>query len=717
MNSPHLPLGFAGRRLPCLLLFLALSSPGISATAPTNTVMLDPFTVSTNTNRGYAATNSLSATRVNTPVSEIPATINIVTREFMSDFGRDTVEQALQGVTGVANRARNEGHFQEFFMIRGFNSTLNLRNRVPYSAFTDASFVEQVEVVKGPQTVLYGLADPGGLVNIITKKPLATPRGYVMAKVGSEDFWRGEFDTTGPVLPDKSLLYRLTGSWEESESWLKNGFWEQQFITPAVTWLPFEKTKVNLEYTYQHRHHAFQRPSLPNDAATTRRVVNNRFFSTITPDDDATNVGQSFELSLTQRIGDRVTLQATAADVDRNTDMFNYVGASAAPVTTGGVITGYRFVPNPNLEEWSNHGRHYYVDLNIGSLSFAGTKHNLVLGFQQDETDSGTYTWRTVDPNAAFDPLAPPAEIRLSFSRAALRARNDLRQGSPSAARNRGYFIIDQMKAFNDRLSLLGGVRRDELSVGGSRNTPQLGATFKLARGINLFGLYSESFVPNASRLDAGLGVVRDFPPTESEGFDAGVKIELLEGRVAGAISIFQIERANLVQAIATFPPPVGTPQFFLSGLEGSEGVEVELFFTPGPAWQVIAGYTYTDARILESNRATDVGLRLAQTSPHSFNLTSRYSFLRGPLKGFSVGALLIHRQGPIPDFSTFAQRQIVGPGWTRLDAFVAYETKLFGRTTRFALNVNNTTDETYIERVGMYNAPRQVFFQTRVSF
>jgi len=332
-------------------------TPATPAKTTDEVVKIDPFTVSTDKVKGYAAGSSLSATRINTPVLEIPATINIVTKEFMADFGHTNVEQAVQGVAGVANRGRNEGHFEEFYMIRGFNSTLNLKNRVPLNISTDASFIEQIELVKGPQTVLYGLADPGGLVNIITKKPLSVRRTELGLKFGSEDFRRLELDTTGPALASGALLYRLTGSYEKSKSWLKNGRWEQTFITPAITVQPFKdtkNTKIDFEFTYQHRNHAFQRSQLPVDPGQTRHLVSDRFFSKITPDDDTTVEGMFAEINLTQRFGEKVTARATAVDAARDTDMFNTVGSIAQPVLTGGVLTGYRSATQANAEQIHN---------------------------------------------------------------------------------------------------------------------------------------------------------------------------------------------------------------------------------------------------------------------------------------------------------------------------------------------------------------------------
>ena len=162
MNSP------SNRWLTGILALVSLSSLSLFG-QDDNTFNLDPFSVYEDDNKGYAATNSISATRINTAIKDVPVPINIITADFIKDFAYTKVEDAVVADATVTRVGRNEGQFTENFVIRGFRSSLNLRNRIPYRGFTDASMVERIEIVKGPAAVLYGLSDPGGLVNIITQ--------------------------------------------------------------------------------------------------------------------------------------------------------------------------------------------------------------------------------------------------------------------------------------------------------------------------------------------------------------------------------------------------------------------------------------------------------------------------------------------------------------------------------------------------------------------
>lgn len=716
MKSPYLRI-FAGL-LPALLgLLTATDALGQTSAAPAKTadqvVELDPFTVSTDTAKGYAATNSLSATIVKTSIYDFPGTLNIVTSEFMHDFGLDTVQQALAGVTGVANFQYNVGFAQEQFVIRGFVSSLHLKNGVTYNINTDASFVQQVEVVKGPQTVLYGASDPGGVINIITKQPLSVRRNSATVKYGSYNYLRAEVDSTGPLLASGKLLYRFMASAQKSDSWLKNGRMSQTFLTPVLTWLPWKNTQLTFNYTHQRLDHAWQRPGLPLTSDLSRILVTDRYYSTITPTDQGTVYGDNMDLTLTQRLGERIVVRGFVSGSRNHSDMFNYVGSITPPVITNGSISGWRFTPIDNIEIYDTRARYYQLYANISDIRFASLRHNFVLGFSKEKNDTNTQIIRLPDPAAAFDPLSPPSEIRLGVTRAQLQARQDILQKGQALGNSQGYFIVDQVKTADNRVTILGGVRYDNLGGGVHRTTPQIGGTFEVIKGVNLYGLHSEAYQPNNPRFDAGLGRVVEFPPVESKGLDIGIKVKLLNEKLSGTFSYFDITRTNLVQGNPLLPLPSGAPQFLLSGLEGARGFEAEIFYTPNNAWQFILSYTHLAAKIRESPRATDIGLPLAGASPDEFSVTGKHTFSDGPLKNVSIGALLIHRGGPIAQFGQFQFRNIKQDSWTRVNAFIAYNTKLFGAKTQFNLSVRNLNNAKYLEYINVFNPPRQVFLQT----
>ena len=201
-----------------LLALAFVSSPSLQAqdNSGGETYTLDPFSVTSDSNT-YHATNSISGTRVNTRIMDIPVPISVVTEQLIEDFSYERVEDAVVMDASITRRSRNEGQFNENFTIRGFRSSLNLRNRIPYKGFTDSSMIDRIEIVKGPAAVLYGLSDPGGLVNIITKKPLDVKHADVQFRIGSESNRRVEWDAGGPLDQEGKVLFRFTGSYDEGD--------------------------------------------------------------------------------------------------------------------------------------------------------------------------------------------------------------------------------------------------------------------------------------------------------------------------------------------------------------------------------------------------------------------------------------------------------------------------------------------------------------------
>ena len=289
----------------------------------------------------------------------------------------------------ITRRSRNEGQFNENFTIRGFRSSLNLRNRIPYKGFTDSSMIDRIEIVKGPAAVLYGLSDPGGLVNIITKKPLDVKHADVQFRIGSESNRRVEWDAGGPLDEEGKVLFRFTGSYDEGDHQRAGGWHNQRFFTPTFTFKPTDTTKIDIEYTRQERHHAFIRPRNPfvgnGFAPNDRWQPVDQDYSPITDRDYTLNEGDAFSIDLTQRFGDNMFLRATVSETTKFTDMFNLVGCCT---NADDVFTGLS-----NVEIRDNDNTNYYVDFNA-KFDLGETTHTLLIGAQRDDSDSLGQTYR-----------------------------------------------------------------------------------------------------------------------------------------------------------------------------------------------------------------------------------------------------------------------------------------------------------------------------------
>jgi len=714
-----------------------------SMTAQDETYTLDPFTVQGETN-GYTATNSISGTRVNMAIKDIPVPITVITEQLIEDFSYERVEDAVVMDATVTRRSRNEANFNENFTIRGFRSSLNLRNRIPYKGFTDSSMIDRIEIVKGPAAVLYGLSDPGGLVNIITKKPLNVKHTSVNFRVGSESNQRVEWDTGGPLDKEGKVLFRFTGSYDQGDHQRAGGWHNQRFFTPAFTFLPTDKTKIDIEYSRQERHHAYIRPRNPfvgnGFAPNDRWQPVSQDYSPITDRDYSSNEGDAWSIDLTQTFSDNMFLRATVSDTTKFTDIFNLVGCCTNPED---VFTGIS-----NVEIRENDNANVYLDFNV-NFDIGETSHTFLIGAQKDDSDGLTQVYRMNGASGALRaammdavPSAPggypvtpynvltdegrnpDGTVQMNVTREqaqdlAIQFRANgvggatANQGTPGFTKNESFFIMDQIKAMDGKLNVLAGVRRDSIEQNNldkiTNTSVQAGFTYEVADGLNLYSLYSESFVPNGQRVDSRVDppLVLVFDPSEGEGIDVGFKFDLIEGKLSGSVAYFDIDRTNILQSNPLPEPPADEPIAFLSGLENSTGYEAQIFYTPTPDSQFILSYAHNDAKIVESLIPGAEGLRLDQSAKNAVSVTGRHSF--GDT-GFFVGGNWLYRQGRIQQFSIVRREWAYQKGYSTANVFAGYNTEIAGRNHTFRLNVQNALDGLYYDRTETFALGRRWF-------
>lgn len=199
-------------------------------------------------NKDYTVTNSSTATKTDTPIMDTPTSLQIVPRAVMDDQKVTRITDALENVSGV--RAQPSLGFGNMFIIRGFHNDNIYRNGLRanniFPQEYDTANLQSIEVLKGPAH-LYGRTEPGGLISLTTKKPLDIPYYSLEQRFGSYDLYRTEWDATGPVTSDKSLLYRFTGSYQNNNSFRDFDFTDRMLFAPSVTWRPTEATDATLE--------------------------------------------------------------------------------------------------------------------------------------------------------------------------------------------------------------------------------------------------------------------------------------------------------------------------------------------------------------------------------------------------------------------------------------------------------------------------------------
>lgn len=263
-----------------LAILLAMPLSTVSQTVPQDleptlqtgdgeeTVVLSPFVVSTEKDRGYLATNSISGTRLNTPIKELPMPIEVITEQFLRDTGATDLRQSLRYSAGIILQSQNDQGSNAFFgaggvhnpegatanktqstyKIRGYISDVVLRDGYRRQSSTDSINISRVEVIRGPAALLYGIGNFGGIVNFLPKTPLHTKATDAGIVYGSHDFMRAWLDTTGPLMADGKAAYRVTAAWQDTGNHTELYNEDRWFVSPSLAFKPFPKTNITVDF-------------------------------------------------------------------------------------------------------------------------------------------------------------------------------------------------------------------------------------------------------------------------------------------------------------------------------------------------------------------------------------------------------------------------------------------------------------------------------------
>lgn len=718
-----------------------LFAPALQAQTPvaqptSEIIELNTFTVSANDAAGYRAINSVSGTLIKTPLEKLPISIQVLTDELLRDLGVFKVEDAIRYTSGVGLANRNEGvGTTERFNIRGFPTDLVLRNGVPFTTVTDTVSIERIEVVKGPSGVLFGASDPGGLINYVTKQPMRGAFRRVRQTIASHETYRTEFDLNQPLNQSGTLLFRLPAVYSTEDSWWRFAKWDRVYLNPVLAWNPRPDTRITLEGNYHKQEGIRPRNGTPFRAGFVGLVPaqdlidgpNHAPF--LSPDHSYDGENRSFTVRVDKTFSDTLAIQAIYDQTDLNSEQFTTLNSGP----TSNASSPY-LQRSFSASEYLSSATTAMQLSAVKTLDLRGSKHRLLVGFRRVESGSGNELYRTLvenpvknitisdpdpavqyytRPRSSFDPRLNPSVVRgvdystLSFS--------PFRR-TPYAW---SVFVTDQATLYEDRLVLLGGVRYDRLrSVDLSRYTSQAGLNYEVKQGVTVYAMYSESFRQNG-RSDSRNPDSPFFPPEEGKGMELGVKLNLLDERLSGTVALFDITRSQ-VQVNDGSQAVLGGNVNSLAGEQKSEGVEVDLIFTPTRGFSAVFAYAHLNARTTkdkisdsspDANRdgvPDSIGYPNEGAAKNSVSLWLRYRVQNGSLKNLGFGLGGQWRQGPIQQFPTANRALMIQPDDTlRFDASASYKVTAWRRPIELQLNVQNFTDERYWDRRAQFNAPR----------
>mgnify|MGYP001799987478 CR=1 FL=1 len=583
----------------------------------------------------YVTPNATTGTRTNTPLRDIPQSIQVIPREVLDDQQVIRLEDALRNVSGVTPSGNDPRGAR--FNLRGFNDATVLRDGFRLSGTNsnlvpqDLSNIEQIEVLKGPAAIVFGAVEPGGAINLVTKQPLSEPFYEVGLRAGNRGLIEPSLDISGPLTEDGRVLYRLNALYRSEDSFRDfDPDIERFFIAPVVSWTISDRTDLTVDFEYIDQ----QNPGDFGIAAIGDEVADIPFDRSLGEPEDIVTAeylrsGYRFE----HRFSDNWKVRNAFSYANRDEKLTNAT-STFLNETTGDL--------NRNFQFFEFEQEFYELQTNIvGEFMTGSINHTLLAGvdlIRRDEFTLAGGDFFTPAPLNIFNPVYGQTP-RPDFDTIPAFFDGDFQLDFL------GVYLQDQI-AFSDNLKLLAGIRYESFeqervvepspffaagldsTQTGDAFSPRLGLVYQPIEEISLFASYSRSFSPNpASSFST------DFlDPEEGEQYEVGVKAELLDGRLSANLAYFDINLQNV-----STPDP-NNPLFSVAiGEERSQGVELDVAGEILPGWNIIANYAYIDARITEDNSGLE-GNRRFNVPKHNVNLWTTYDIQDGPLEGLGFG-------------------------------------------------------------------------------
>jgi iron complex outermembrane receptor protein len=704
-----------------------------------DTYTLNAFEVESTSDVGYRARDSLSGTRVSMDLFDIPQSISIVTEELMKDFNLFDTDEAARVDASVSKR----GFFANQFVVRGFVSGNTRKNglEIDTQSFLDRVNVSRIEVVKGPAAVLYGVGSPGGVVNVISKQPLPVKQGSVRSSIGDGSFYRAELDWNSPLNEEGTFLGRVTAAWGSFDSSLEFGDRETISINPSFSWLITPNTKLTYIFEYQYspdqvftnERLPVRRALVPTPTATDPDSMSLGAVAFVTgfpqgnrlniagPDAVRTDSIRYNYANLVHSFSDDLTLRLNGVYMDYDQARITQFTAFCDEATDEACVDSLipiqsHFVDRPATT------KNFQADL-LWDYSLSDDKVNgqIILGWRYDWNKQHRSIWRgRAGTNIFGDPV--PGRGRVSFSNPT-RETYDLRPfpelwipwvTEDTSSEDAAQWVIGTAQFLDDRLVFMGGWRRDQTQnstffrednrpFGGrpgadttsgksdALNNYQYGITYDITPQVTGYVSFTES------------GQLNDrFPdnPQQGEGWEAGIRWDVNEGRFGGAVNIFDMKLKDIQRfnPLSSFDPSI--PDFALSGSEGNDGIEIELWLQLTDGFRLMANFIDQNPVVLSSDEAPYLeGQTIENAFENEFNLFARYEFSEGPATGLFVKAGVQYRSDVRPYGGNATLWRLVNDSYTLFDFGAGYSWEENGREKwRFEVDIKNATDETYFD-------------------
>jgi iron complex outermembrane receptor protein len=678
--------------------------PGASnASLPAVTVQAEGEQSATSRVQGYVARRSATGTKTDTPIIETPQSISVITADRIEAMGAANLKDALGYTPGVSTTTYGADSRYDWISLRGFDAYspgfyldgLPLRNNSTWGVWRTENYgAERIELLRGPSSVLYGMSGPGGVVNVVSKRPTAQPVHELQLQLGDHARKQVAGDFSGALDAEGKLLYRITGLLRDAQLPAAREADDRSYIAPSLTWKPSSDTTLTLLSQFTRTRSGVYTRARPQvgslDATAIGSYIPSRLFVGEPGfdrfDQDQEMVGYQFE----HRIDDTWTVRQNARYAHQKLDY------------TGTQLRGFTAlnpdVPNDPVNFQQMARSVFGSRENIAAVALDNqaqadfrtgeAQHKVLVGldYQRTRIDQITFSGGSASPLNIHAPVyGGPIELPAPYFDGITRLTQT------------GLYLQDQIK-WGERWSLTLGGRYDDAEstvfsrLDGSTQrirdhkfTSRAGLVYLHPSGWAPYLSYSESFAPTAT-IDPVSG--DPFKPESGKQFEAGVRYQPTGGKAMYSAALFDLRRKNYISFDGDAMPRQ-TGEISVRGLELEATAEVV------PRMNLTASYSYTPRAIVTaSSNASEIGKQATAVPRHRFSVWADYRFANGLKLG--LGA----RYTGTNYGDGEAARPSKVPASTVLDAMLGYD---IDRWT-LALNLRNLTNKTYIANCGYGN-------------
>ncbi|MDL2353968.1 MAG: TonB-dependent siderophore receptor [Pseudomonadota bacterium] len=660
----------------------ALAAEPDSAAAAAQASDKRDVVVVTGQRQNYRSLSATGATKTDTLLKDLPQSVRVITADLLKDVGVTNLAGALDLSSGIS-RASNFGGLWDSYAMRGFTGDPNFgsdymvngfNSSRGYNGLRDGVSTQSVEVLKGPASALYGRGEPGGTVNITTKKPRFQPEYSLDVSAASFNTYRGAIDLTGPL--SENVAYRLSGAYEKGDSFRDTLTHERKFLSPSFVWAIGDNTTLSYELEAMEQRAPFDRGVVAVKGVL-GLIPNSRFLGE--PGDGPVIVKSlGHQVFVQHQFNERWSVQSGLSYRDSSLD-----GTSSQASNL--------LADDRTLRRQRRRNDFAAIDVAgrlelLGKLMTGAIQHNVLFGVDAYKFDdhrvqlrrnpSATNAYAIDIYNPVYGGVADP--MTLSYD-------------TQSNQKAHGYYAQDQVD-LSERWKVLLGLRYDSadqvvinnvLKISNSQSptasSPRAGIVYQPTTALSLYLTAAKSFRPNS-----GISIENTaFAPEKSKSYEAGAKYD--NGQLTSTLAVYKISKENVLTT-----NPLNTDFSISAGEVGSKGIELDVSGEIAKNVRLSAAYAYTDATVTKGDKTIITGSRFPNVPKNSasvvivptFKLGSGMASLGG---GFNyVG----ERLGDVAVSSGFLL-----PAYTTVKLLSSYSPS---KKIRFSLNIDNLFNKQY---------------------